>query len=264
MFSLFPSFSEVEKYLKEYNVDLNQIRKDEVRDMLRWGVISKQKADKYGASFDNIQLNPDKLEEIDLSKQWILLELDNMLPEEFWEKAIVEGGVPHYVWKSFSNYQKIDPKTRKLFENQNPDGQPKIIITPNHLNLPIDLCNISPKGQREKMADGQKYLGPNAWIKLFRQSLDRGLTELYQDKNLYDISANEYKKRIKEGIRDQKIDQYLLDVKTITQFADLASNDSTVPLLYFNPNPDDREVFLFYVISPDGAFDRRGGRLVLG
>lgn len=269
------SFAESEAFLKEHGIDLGKAREDDVRSMVRWGAIDIKDSDEYGKAFEE---NFEPVSEADLQKlvrqleaepdleQRVILGVDSLTPDQGSQKLFVEAGICHYIYRRFSQYQRVDAKTRRLLQDQKPSGKAGILFTPNHLNLPANLLKISPNAQLAKMANGQKYVGPVGWMKLFRQSVDRALPILYPEEaaNLDSLKPEQYKALVQKALLDSRIDEYLPDVKTGTQFPDLRhKDDGAVPCLYFNPDADRREVVLDDD-NPDHPYDDLGGRDALG
>lgn len=267
------SFAESEAFLKEHGIDLGKTREDDVRSMIRWGALDKKGADAYGAKFDEVQIPECDLQELvrrleaepDL-EQRVILGLDSLTPDQGFQKLFVEAGIRHYIYRRFSEYQRVDAKTRQPLQNQRPSGKAGILFTANHLNLPANLRKISPNDQLTKMANGQKYVGPVGWMKLFRQSVDRALPILYPEEagNLDSLKPGKYKALVQKALLDPRIDQYLPDVTTGTQFPDLRhKDDGAVPFLNFDPDAGHREVALDdgHPVHPNGSL---GGRDALG
>ena len=135
---------------------------------------------------------------------------------------------------------------------------------PHMLNLPQELRKISPNDQLAKMATGTKYLGPNGYMIYFRQCLDTGLRALYPEANIDELSPADYRKLVEKAIFYKRIDAYLPDTQTGTQFPDLRhKDDGAVPCLGFNPDAVYRRVGLGYG-NPAYPYDHLGGRDALG
>ena len=274
--SRFFSFAESEDFLKTHGLDLGlgKAREDDVRSMIRWGALDKKSADKYGASFDSM----DPISEADLRElmrqitaepdleQRVVLGVDNMTPDEGFRRLIAEAGLRNYIYRRFSEYRRVDPKTKKPLENQQPTGKAGILFTPNHLNLPASLRSISPNNQLARMVQGQKYVGPVGWMKLFRQSVDRALPILFPEEgaDLDSLTPAAYKALVQRSLLDPRIDEYLPDVTTGTQFPDLRhKNDGAVPDLSFIPVAGHRRVYLDSD-GPGNPHDVLGDRDALG
>lgn len=267
------SFTESETFLREHGIDLGQAREDDVRSMMRWGALDAKDADAYGAKFDEVQISERDLQELARQleaepnlEERVILGVDSLTPDQAFQKLFVEAGIRHYIYRRFSQYQRVDAKTRQPLQNQRPSGKAGILFTPNHLNLPDNLRRISPNDQLTKMVDGQKYVGPVGWMKFFRQSVDRALPILYSQEaaNLDNLKSEQYKALVQKALLDPRIDEYLPDVRTGTQFPDLRHKDGgAVPLLFFDPGPGDREVALL-CYDPDNPDAHLGGRDALG
>lgn len=246
-------FSKIKEYLETRGIDLEKIRKEETRNMIRWGIIEEKNAKNYQAQFNNMEFDPKELEGIDLKNQWIVLGVDNITIEEAYQKYIKDSGIDEFAWIKFSEYVKIDPKTREPLQNQDPSGKAGILITPKNLNV-SKLPNISNYyEQLYNMADGEKIVGPIGWMKLFRASLDYGLSQIYPKIDIYSLSPKDYKKLLRDTMKDEKIEQYLLDIvhddnkhteKSITYFANFRNKEhDTVPAIYILVSPpNDRSV----------------------
>ncbi len=269
------SFSEAEAFLRANKIDINlgQARENDVRSMIRWGALDPKDADQYGASFD-----ADLISELDLKalvkqieaepdlEQRVILGVDTMTADQGFQKLFVDAGIRHYIYRRFSEYQKVDAKTQKPLENQRPTGKAGILFTPNHLNLPGNLRRISPNDQLAQMANGQNFVGPMGWMKMFRESVDRALPILFpsEAKNLASLKPDAYKGLVQKALLDPRIDQYIPDVQTGTQFPDLRhKQDGAVPHLYFGPRSASRGVGLggCYPADPSATL---GGRRALG
>lgn len=283
------SFAEARNYLSKEDINLSRLKvgggtldemnanavlEAEVKSAVRWGSVDKKGADGYGAALESAKVSEPDLQALvaqlkanpDLGQR-IVLEVDNMTPEQAWEK--LEGQIDRtYVWKRFSRYQRVDPATRQPLEGQRPSGKAGILFTPDQMNLPRDLRNISANSQLERMTNGQRYMGPVGWMKLLGQDIDRALSALYSDEalDLDNLAPDAYKVLINLALLDRRIDPYLLDTVTGTQFPDFRLDgdaNGAVPDLYFSPLPVLRPVILstYYPASPNGDL---GGRPVLG
>lgn len=269
------SLAETEAFLNErgMNLNLQAAREDDVRSMLRWGALNKKDADKYGASLDDPKISGadlqkllEQFQENPDSEPRMVLGVDTMTPEQAFQKLIVEAGLRQYVYRRFSEYKKVDPKTKEPVKDQRPSGKAGVLFTPDTMNLPAHLRKISPNDQLAKMEKGQKYVGPVGWLKLYRQSIDRALPLLFPEEaaEIDSLSPEAYKKLVLKATLDPRIDEYLPDVKTGTQFPHLRhKDDGAVPNLGFDPYAERREVGLFdyYPVFP---YDGLGGRDALG
>ncbi|MBI2634281.1 hypothetical protein HYW82_01250 [Candidatus Peregrinibacteria bacterium] len=264
-------FVQAKEFLSAHGIDLEAKRTERVKDALRWGEVDKKGADKFGAAFDSAEVSEADLQKLvkrleaepDL-EQRIILGVDNATPEQGFDARIDKAGIRNYIWHRFSEYRRVDPKTMKPLENQRPTGKAGMTFLPHMLNLPLELRKISANDQLAKMAAGKKYLGPNGYMIYFRQCLDMGLRALYPEANIDELSPADYRKLVEKAIFDKKIDAYLPDTQTGTQFPDLrCKDDGAVPDLHFNPDADIRRVGLSYdypVIPRDDV----GGRDALG
>lgn len=267
----FLSFHEAHDLLLPHGIDLEARREEEVRSAVRWGLVRKADAAVYGEKLFAMR-EPERdiqlvLRELEAGAQYrILLGVDSLAPDEAFQKLIVEAGIRHFVRRGFSKYQRVDAQTRQPLQNQRPTGKAGILFTPNHLNLPADMRNISPDDQLARMVNGKKYVGPVGWMILFRKSVDRALPILYPRAaaNLDSLRPQQYKALLQKALLDPRIDAYLPDVKTVTQFPDLRDKvNGAVPSLYFDPHADYRKVVLGYS-HPDDPYDFLGGRDALG
>jgi hypothetical protein len=271
------SFSEAAEFLREHGIDLEAHREDEVRSAIRWGVVDKKDADKYGANFDD---NFEPVPEADLRavvaqlnenpdlEQRIVLAVDTMDPDEAWTKLIDDPINRKYVWNRFSRYQRVNPATREVLDDQRPSGKAGILFTPDQMKLPDNLRRISANNQLVRMTQGQRYMGPVGWMKLFRQGIDRALPVLFPEEasDLDALDPDVYKALMNRALLDPRIDPYLLDTVTGTQFPDYrldGNANGVVPFAYFSPSPANREVTLCYWHPADPS-DSLGGRPVLG
>lgn len=270
------SFAQSEAFLIEHGIDLGKAREDDVQSMVRWGALDKKEADSYGAQFDTVQIPERDLQELVRQleaepglEQRVILGIDFLTPDEAFQKLIVEAGIRHYICRRFLRYQRVDAETREPLQDQRPTGKAGILFTPNHLNLPANLRDISANDQLVEMANGQKYVGPVGWMKLFRQSVDRVLPILYPEEvedyqGLNDLKPEQYKALVQKALLDPRIDTYLPDVTTGTQFSDLGDkDDGAVPYLHFHPDPARRKVVLDYYY-PDYPYAYLGCREALG
>ena len=264
-------FAQAKEFLSAHGIDLEAKRTERVKDALRWGEIGKKDADKFGASFDAAEVSEADLQELvkrleaepDL-EQRIILGVDNTTPEQGFDARIDKAGIRNYIWRRFSEYRRVDPKTGKPLENQRPTGKAGMTFLPHMLNLPQELRKISPNDQLAKMATGTKYLGPNGYMIYFRQCLDTGLRALYPEANIDELSPADYRKLVEKAIFYKRIDAYLPDTQTGTQFPDLRhKDDGAVPCLGFNPDAVYRRVGLGYG-NPAYPYDHLGGRDALG
>lgn len=264
-------FAQAKEFLSTRGIDLEAKRKERVRDALRWGEITKENADKFGAAFDSAEVSEADLQalvkrleaEPDL-EQRVILGVDNATPEQGFNTRINKAGIRNYIWRRFSDYRRVDPKTGKPLENQQPTGKAGMTFLPHRLNLPPELRKISPNGQLTKMKEGTKYLGPNGYMIWFRQCLDEGMRAIYPEVNVDELSPADYRKLVEKAILDSKFDKYLPNTQTGTQFPDLRhKDDGAVPGLCFFPDPDHRKVVLD-CYDPDYPGDSLGGRDALG
>lgn len=264
-------FAQAKEFLSAHGIDLEAKREERVRDALRWGETTKKEADKFGAAFDTAEASEGDLQalvkrleaEPDL-EQRVILGIDNAMSEQGFDTRIDKAGIRNYIWRRFSGYRRVDPKTGKPLENQRPTGKTGITFLPHMLNLPPELRKISPNDQLAKMKEGTKYLGPNGYMIWFRQCLDEGMRAIYTEVNIDELSPADYKKLVEKAILDPKIDQYLPDTVTGTQFPDLRhKDDGAVPSLDFSPSAVYRKVDL-YDYDPEYPRDSLGGRDALG
>lgn len=264
-------FAEAKEFLKTHGIDLEAKRTERVRDALRWGEIDKEATDKFGASFDAAEVSEADLQKLvrrlkekpDL-KQRVILGIGSATPEQGFGARIDGAGIKNYVYRRFSKYQRVDPITREPLENQEPTGKAGIAFLPHTLNLPPELLKISPDNQLARMQGGTKYLGPNGYMIWFRQCLDSGMRAIYPDVNIDELSPEDYRKLMERAILDPRIDPYLPDTKTGTQFPDLRhEDDGAVPDLCFNPDSFFRKVILSDYV-PGNPYVSLGGRVALG
>ena len=273
------SFAETDAFLREHGVDLKlgEAREDDVRKMIRWGALDIKYADKYGANFDSVKMPEHDLQELvkrikakpDI-EQRVVFGVDDITPEQGFQKLFDEAGIPYHIQlrpgldRKFSRYQRIDAKTQQPLKNQLPTGKAGILFTPNHLNLPVNSRRISPYQQLVKMANGQKYVGPLGWMKLFRQSIDRALPILFPEEaaNLDNLKPEQYKALVQKALLDTRIDKYL---PPGTQFSDLShEDDGVVPYLIFISNRANRYVRLDWCHDNNKPSDCLGGHDALG
>lgn len=271
------SFAETTAFLREHGIDLEKHREAEVRSAIRWGLVNNKEADRYGASFDD---NFEPVSGADLQElvrqlkahpgpeQRIILAVDDMTCDQAWKRLIKDPITRTYALNRFSRYQRVDPATREPLADQRPTGKAGILFTPGRMNLPDNFRGISANDQLDKMTKGQRYMGPVGWMKLFRQGVDRALPVLFPNeaRDLDSLDPTVYKRLVNLALLDGRIDPYLLDTVTGTQFPDLrlgGNANGAVPSLDFSPNPDSREVYLcdYSPDLPDGVL---GGRPVLG
>lgn len=263
-------FAEAKEFLKTHGIDLEAKRTQRVKDALRWGEVDKKDADKFGASFDAAEVSEEdikalieKLESEPDLKQRIILGVDNATSEQGFSSMIVNAGIRNHIWRRFSEYRRVDPKTGKPLENQRPTGKAGITFLSDTPNLPAGLRGISANNQLTKMKNGTKYLGPNGWMIYFRQCLDEGMKAIFPEV-IDNLSPQNYRELIKSAILDPRIDQYLPDTITGTQFPDLRhENDGAVPFLNFHSYPAGRRVALHYYYPAD-PHAILGGRSALG
>lgn len=264
-------FAKAREFLSAHGIDLEAKRVERVKDALRWGEVTKRAADKFGASFDAAEVSEadlkavvKRLEAKPNLKQRVILGIDNATPEQGFDIRIVKARIRNHIWQRFSDYRRVNPKTRKPLENQQPTGKAGITFLPQLLNLPPELRNISPNDQLNKMKYGTKYLGPNGYMIWFRQCLDEGIRALYPEVNIDKLSPADYRKLIEKAILNKKLDPYLPDTETGTQFSDLRhKDDGAVPDLYFLPHSADRKVVL-NDSDPGNPLAGFGGRDALG
>lgn len=209
------SIGDAENFLldKGINLDLQSRLKKKIQRMIRRGALTKGDADAYLAQFDLpgvvterdleqlvkfLNGNPD-IEKIE-KKLDIIFVIDNLTPQEAWKKWIVQQGIPHKYLKSFSEYKKIDPKTREVLKNQYPTGKAGIVFVPKENDALCNSTKISVEQQLIAMANGQAYLGPLGWMSLFCDQLDDLLEAYYAEKeDIYTYDPDLWRDLIKRA-----------------------------------------------------------------
>lgn len=286
------TLGEADDFLREHNIPINlsKAREEDVRDMLRWGSLTKKEAESYGAAFDNPQIPLQALLELEKELKanpdlpWEPeFELENRINTEVYDGDIIGGSINHWEYRVLAKYRRVDPKTKRVLPDQRPSNKARVMFTPSMRNVDPKFLGISANDQLGKMVAGGKYMPPSRWIKRFLRSVDEGLRALHPDKDINKMPFDEYKalraealkKRLTDG--SYPIDEYLIDTCTVTQFPDLRSIDgmredqikdadltsAVVPYLYFVTHPDSRKVRL-YGCLPDFPYDALGGRPELG
>ena len=206
----------------------------------------------------------------DTEKDW-----NEIFSDRFKELQAVISSNHSYVWKSFIEYQRVDSDGNEL-KNQKPAKACSVTFTPDVLNLTDNtlpsevqkLVGINAYQQREKMAQGVKFLEPDVWMDMFQRGLDNLVVDYDEEitdlEALYALDKDEYANKCQTALRkatNEQIKKFLPDSKTATQFPDMADKNGVVPYLYFYPSY--RKVYLS-VYNPDDTFGTLGTRLRLG
>lgn len=279
------SLEDADAFLKERGIDLRleSEREEHVKRMIRSGALSKKNADSYGAKFDasTVASEADLLKLVELRKEApnirtdVVLGVDELTNQQAWDKWFLRGGGEKAIRNSrlypFSDYQKVDPKTGLALKHQEPTGKAGVAFIPHVLNLPSSLRSISADQLLAKMARGQKYLGPQGYLRWFLDCVDKALLRKYPNhpdiQNLDIVNPDKYEELVNMFLLESKNDSDLPDVITTTQFANLrrgGNKSGVVPCLGFGTDTDCRRVRLGYICVPHNPYENVGGREAFG
>ncbi|MFA6550883.1 MAG: hypothetical protein WCT36_06065 [Candidatus Gracilibacteria bacterium] len=203
-------FAELKYFLALKGVDLQEQLDSHVDFMARMGAVVDVNA--YRAKFQTICVRRSELENIPQGYKPMLF-VDNMTPDES-AKAF---GVPLFGQK-LSIFTKIYPRTFKPFLGQSFSRPARLTFIPNAANLTSDLTDRSADFRLMEMNQGKHFMEPAQWFQMFAECLDKAIREL-------DLGDGKEWKDMDEKERqaimnDKRVDLYLPDVKTLTQFPD--------------------------------------------
>ncbi len=219
-------FAELQTLLAPKGIDLQKQLDDHVAFMVRMGVVSD--AGQYAANFNTISVRKSELETIPQGYKPMLF-VDDMAPGE----SARVFNIPLF-GQELSNFTKRDPNNPdKIFPNQFPSGLARLTFTPNVTNLPSSLTDKKADTRLDEMKQGKHFMEPAQWFQFFAECLDKAIREL----NLG--NGEEWKDMDKEKrqaiMQDRRIDQYLPDATTFTQFPDYRNQFGSVLGLGWNP-----------------------------
>lgn len=251
-------FTELAALLAPKGINLQQLSDDHVAMMVRRGIIKETEADQYRAKFQTISVRKSKLENIPQGYRPMLF-VDDMTLVQAAERFIQTQDIGFCEDAKLADFKKVDPKTRKPLKNQTPSGLARFSFTPDAANLTSDLTGKTADSCLKQMQKGVRYMEPAQWFQMFIEGFEKAMKEL----NL--SNGKDWKNMTKEEkqaiMQDKRIDSYLPDAKTFTQFPDYRNQFGDVLTLHFSPDAREVEVDSWY---PDFTSGNVGVRPSLG
>ncbi len=221
-------FAELQALLAPKGIDLQKQLDDHVAFMVRSGAVKEKDADQYRDNFQTISVRKSELEAIPQGYKPMLF-VDDMTPTES-AKAF---DIPSF-GQMLSNFTKRDPNNPEIsLPNQSPSGLARLTFSPNVGDLtPGHLTGESANTGLNQMKQGKHFMEPAQWFQLFAECLDKAITELNlgEGKQWRDMNDKERK----AILANEKIDKYLLDASTWTQFPDYRKQFGYVLSLFWH------------------------------
>lgn len=253
------SFTEAADLLRNHGIDLEKERQDNVRRQFRHGRISADNASVYDARFNNVRISKRDVHEVIQAlrqgkKFFTVFSTGQETPAEDFDALLTQAGIRTHEFSRVSGFQ-----------NPNRAQGSSVTFTPVDLNVPGNMTNQTADqrlllGAQET---GIQYVEPAGWTDIFLMSVDNGLQALNPGMDIGALSEEEYRALRSKMLLDPRMDEYLLDVRTVTQFPGWRNVSGGVLGLCFDPDRVYREVDA-HDYHPRDAFGHLGPRRSLG
>ena len=241
-------FAELKVLLDSRGIDLQKELDDYIqRETNRRGVVKKTEVGKWRAKFRTIHVRREELENLQPG-QMPLLFIDDETPVWSARRLIHDAGIPFPEYEMLYDFKRFDPWTEEPRKNQTPSGAVRLTFITKVQNLSSQMTGRSADQNLKQMKAGRHFLQPQQWFELFRRGLETAMHELSlgDGKSWKDMNGEERQ----EILRNKKIDNYLPDILTWTQFPE-----------WINMQGRDPAEFSGRVLSLKWDFDNRSVKI---